>query len=75
MLYSILFQPKKWVYQQEVGNVFTMSYYYSQWIRQGQNIKNAPGDIQAKLVDVAEQTRDLILSYDMRKAEELVKVL
>lgn len=72
---NFLFQPKKGVYQQEVGQVFTMSYYYAQWIRQGQNIKNAPSDIQAKLTDVAEQTRDLVLAYDMRRAEELVKVI
>lgn len=69
------FKPKKGVYQQEVGGVFTISYLMTQWIRKVAKLQDAPAEVQAHLIDVAEQTRDLIMSYDIRKAEDLVKVL
>jgi hypothetical protein len=69
------FKPKKGVYQQEVGRVFTISYYMTQWIRKVAKLQDAPGEVQAHLIDVAEQTRDLIMSFDIRKSEDLTKVL
>lgn len=69
------FKPKKGIYQNEVGGVFTISYLMTQWIRKVAKLQDAPGEVQAHLIDVSEQTRDLILSYDIRKAEDLTKVL
>ncbi len=52
-----------------------MSYIMTQWARKATNLSGAPDGIQAELVDVADQARDLISGYDITYAEEMVKVL
>ena len=68
------FTPKKWIYQQEIAGEFSSSYLFTQWARNAQTIKGASDSIQAELADVASQTRDLVLAYDIRYAEEEVKL-
>jgi hypothetical protein len=72
---SMTFGPKKGVYQQEIAGEFAMSFLFSQWARQGKNLQGAPDSIQAEMAETMSQTRDLIYGYDVRYAEELVKVL
>lgn len=67
--------PKKGVYQREIGEKFTMSYLFTQWARNAKTLKGAPDAIQAELVDVASQTQDLVNGYDIRYAEEMMKLL
>ena len=69
------FWPKKGLSQREIGEKFVMSYIMTQWARKATNLSGAPDGIQAELVDVADQARDLISGYDITYAEEMVKVL
>lgn len=69
------FGPKKGVYQKEIGEKFSMSYLFTQWSRKAKAIAGAPDSIQAELTDMAHQTTDLIKGYDIRYAEEMLKVL
>lgn len=69
------FGPKKGISQREVGEKFSMSYLMTQWARNATNLEGAPDAIQAELVDVAEQARDLVRGYDITYAEEKVKLL
>ena len=69
------FWPKKGLSQREIWEKFTMSYLFSQWSRKAQTLSWAPESIQAELVQVAEQSKDLMVGYDITYAEELVKVL
>jgi hypothetical protein len=72
---DLTFGPKKGIYQKEIGDKFTMSFLFTQWSRNAKTIAGAPEGIQAELADMASNTRDLVVGYDIRHAEELVKVL
>lgn len=72
---DFLFGPKKGVYQKEIAGEFSMSYLFSRWAKEANTVEGAPGNIQAELADVASQSRDLVMAYDMRYATELVKVI
>ena len=69
------FWPKKGISQREVGAKFTTSYLMTQWARKGQNLKDAPDSIQAELITVRNDSKDLVMGYDITYAEEMVKVL
>ena len=68
------FWPKKGISQREIWEKFSMSYLMSQWARKWQNLAGAPDGIQAELIDIAEQARDLVNAYDITYAEEKVKL-
>jgi len=68
------FGPKKGVYQKEIGEKFSSSYLFTQWSRKAKTISGASDGIQAELASMAEQTMDLVKGYDIRYAEEMVKV-
>lgn len=72
---EMIFTPKKWIYQVEIAAKYSRSKLFTQWARNAQTLKGAPDSIQAELLDVASETRDLALAYDVRFAEEMVKVL
>lgn len=72
---SLTFGSKKGVYQKEIGGEFAMSYLFSQWAKQAKNLQGASDSIQAEMADVMSQVKDLVFGYDVRYAEELVKVL
>lgn len=72
---EMIFTPKKGVAQVRVGNAYERSEEFTEWARVGQNIAGAPDAIQAELLLASSQVRDLGLAYDIRCAEEMVKVL
>lgn len=72
---DLMFWPKKGVYQKEIGEKFTSSFLFTQWTRDAKTIEGAPDSIQAELTNLASQTQDLVTGYDIRYAEEMVKVL
>jgi len=69
------FGPKKGIYQKEIGEKFSSSYLFTQWTRNAKTIAGAPDNIQAEMTDVSSQTMDLVKGYDIRYAEEMLKVL
>lgn len=72
---EMIFTPKKGVNQVKIGNAYERSETFTEWARIGQNINGAPDAIQAELLLASSQVRDLALAYDIRFAEEMVKVL
>ena len=68
------FTPKKGFAQQEIGAKYSRSRLFTKWARQAKTLQGAPDAIQAELADVSSEMRDLALAYDIRYAEELVKV-
>ena len=72
---DMVFTPKKGIYQVEVARKYSRSHLFTKWARQAKTLQGAPDAIQAELLDVAAETRDLALAYDSRYAEELVKLL
>ena len=72
---EMIFTPKKGIYQVEIGNKYQRSKLFTEWARRAKTLQGAPDHIQAELLDVASETRDLSLSYDTRFAEEMVKLL
>jgi hypothetical protein len=47
----------------------------SEWAKKAKNLSGAPMGIEAELIDMADQTKDLVQAYDISYAEEIVKVL
>ncbi len=72
---DMIFAPKKGIYQVEIGQSYQRSKLFTEWARRAKTIAGAPDHIQAELLDVASETRDLSLAYDIRFAEEMVKTL
>jgi len=71
---DMIFTPKKGVYQVEIARKYSRSHLFTKWARQAKTLQGAPDAIQAELLDVASETRDLALAYDSRYAEEMVKL-
>ena len=71
---EMVFTPKKGVYQVEIGAKYQRSKLFTKWARQAKTLQGAPDHIQAELLDVASENRDLALAYDSRFAEEMVKL-
>lgn len=71
---DMIFTPKKGVYQVEIARKYSRSHLFTKWARQAKTLQGAPDAIQAELLDVAAETRDLALAYDVRYAEEMVKL-
>ena len=71
---EMIFTPKKGIYQVEIGAKYQRSKLFTEWARRAKTLQGAPDHIQAELLDVASETRDLALAYDARYAEELVKL-
>lgn len=71
---DMIFTPKKGVYQVEIARKYSRSFLFTKWARQAKTLQGAPDSIQAELLDVASETRDLALAYDTRYAEEMVKL-
>jgi len=69
------FGPKKGLSQREIWEKFDMSYLMTQWAKKAQNLKGAPEGVQAELVQISDQARDLVQGYDITFAEEMVKNL
>lgn len=69
------FWPKKGLSQREIWEKFTMSYLMTEWARKAKNLEWAPMPIEAELIDIWEQAKDLVQGYDITYAEEMVKVL
>lgn len=72
---EVVFTPKKGIYQVEIAKSYSRSKFFTEWSRKAKTLQGAPDAIQAELLDVAENVRDLALAYDFRYAEELVKLL
>lgn len=72
---DFVFGPKKGLSQREIGNKFTMSFLMSEWTKKAKNLAGAPMGIEAELIDISEQSKDLVQGYDISYAEEMVKVL
>ena len=70
-----VFTPKKGLDQVLVANKFERSDYFTEWAKKGRNIAGAPDAIQAELALSASEVLDLTISFDMRYAEQLLKVL
>lgn len=73
-LADTIFTPKKGIYQVEIASKYARSLLFTKWARQAKTLQGAPDAIQAELLDVATETRDLALAYDSRYAEEMVKL-
>ena len=71
---DMVFTPKKGVYQVEIARKYSRSHLFTKWARQAKTLQGAPDSIQAELLDVASESRDLALAYDSRYAEEMVKL-
>ena len=71
---EMIFTPKKGIYQVEIAQKYSRSHLFTKWARQAKTLQGAPDTIQAELLDVASETRDLALAYDTRYAEEMVKL-
>lgn len=71
---EMVFTPKKGIYQVEIARKYSRSYLFTKWARQAKTLQGAPDSIQAELLDVASEARDLALAYDVRYAEEMVKL-
>lgn len=69
------FWPKKGLNQREVWEKITMSFLMSEWAKKAKNLEWAPMGIEAELIDISEQAKDLVQAYDITYAEEMVKVL
>jgi hypothetical protein len=52
-----------------------MSFLMSEWAKKAKNLSGAPMGIEAELIDIADQAKDLVQGYDITYAEEMVKVL
>ncbi len=46
--------------QREIGEKFTMSFLMSQWAKNSMNLEGAPMGIEAELIEVGEQAKDLV---------------
>ena len=73
-LKDMIFTPKKGIYQQPMGAKYQRSDLFTEWARHSRTIEGANGTIQAELLDTASNMRELALAYDIRWAEDLVKV-
>lgn len=71
---EMIFTPKKGVYQVEIAGKYSRSFAFTKWAEQSKTIEGAPGEIQAELLLAASEARDLALAYDVRYAEEMVKL-
>lgn len=70
-----LFWPKKGFDQVLVADKFERSDYFTEWSKVGKNIAGAPDAIQAELALSASEVMDLTIAYDLRFAEQTVKLL
>lgn len=69
------FGPKKGLSQREVWEKFSISFLMTKWARTAKNLSGAPMWIEAELVEVTDQAKELVQAYDITYAEEMVKVL
>lgn len=68
------FTPKKGIYQNEVADAFKRSKLFTAFARNAKTLQGAPDGVPAELLMVQEDVRDLSYAYDIRYAEDLVKV-
>ena len=69
-----IFTPKKGIYQQEIAQSYSRSKLFTAYAKNAKTLQGAPTGVEAELLLVADDTRDLSLSYDLRYAEDMVKV-
>jgi len=68
------FTPKKGIYQREISNKYERSKLFTAYAKNAKTLQGAPDGVEAELLLIAEDTRDLALAYDIRYAEDMVKV-
>lgn len=67
--------PNKWVYQKIYSEKVTSTDLFLDWARTANTIKGAPMGVQAEMIDIAGQTKDLVEGSDRTEAEVMTKVL
>lgn len=67
-------EATKGIYQQEIGEEFANSYLFSQWAKNAKTLSGADSDIQAEFLRIPAQIKSLYSGFDIRYAEELVRV-
>jgi hypothetical protein len=72
---TLNFWPKKGLGQTEYASEFTNTYLFTQWAKNATNLKGASDWVQAELARTWEETRDLLIGYDITYAENLVETL
>lgn len=67
--------PNKWVYQKIYSEKVTSTDLFLDWARTAQTLKGAPQWVQAEMIDIAGQTKDLVEASDRTEAEIMTKIL
>lgn len=74
-LREMIFWPKKGVYVQEFSEKFMISKTLTDWLRVSKTIKWASETVQADLLKVPSQIKDLYYAYDITLSDLLAKVI
>lgn len=68
------FGPNKGVYQDIFTEKVTSTDLFLDWARTANTLEGAPMGVQAEMIDIAGQTKDLVEAMDKTEAELMVKV-
>jgi hypothetical protein len=69
-----LFTPKKGFTTQEIALAYSVTKKFTEWAKKAKSIDNNNGEIQSEMLKVSNFARRLAASYDIRIAEEIVKM-